>query len=208
MEKNGQTRRATLIKDGERLNVDVRNDEQGIHIQILGEYNDPRVVERLESQILSPDTTIQLQDRVSYSSIKAEIGFLKSAYLAAFAKLGYAYILRHELDVVRQQIRSPQSRLLEMFRLHACSGDEVEKALLLFWKPVHCLGVKIGKSIVCLPPPFDSAAFYERLQEKLKEIRTGSREETWQVAGSIDWPERLELALDFSGRYKITISSG
>ncbi|MGA2222248.1 MAG: HNH endonuclease [Verrucomicrobiia bacterium] len=204
MEKNGQTRRATLIKGEIQLNVDVRNDQKGIQIQILGEHNDPKVVEKSDSQILVDGTSFQLRDEVSYSRKMADVGYLKSAYLAAFAKLGYAYVLMHGLDRVRQQIRSPQSQLLEVFRLDAGSGDEIEKALLLFQRPIHCLGVKMGKSIVCLPPPpppFDRDGFYEKLQE----MRSASPGETWQIDGMIHWPERFELALDFCGKYRIEV---
>jgi len=199
MEKNGQTRKAILIKDGNQLNVEVRNDEQGINIKILGECNDPQVVNKLQLNVILTGTDIQLRDRVSFNKMNADIGYLKSAYLAAFAKLGYVYILRGELDRVRQQIRAPQTKLLELFRLEALSGDNAQKALFLFQSPIRCLGVRIGNVIVCLPHPFDRDEFYE----KIPDLRTAGGEATWHSNDNCDWPEKFELALDFSDRYRI-----
>jgi hypothetical protein len=68
MEKNGQTRRAKLIRDGHKLNVDVRHDEHGIHINVLGGHNDPRLVGKLPPDVLLAAGSIQLQDRVAFSS--------------------------------------------------------------------------------------------------------------------------------------------
>jgi len=197
MEKTGQTRRATLIKNGHQLNVDVRHDNQGINISILGEHNNPRVVEILQPRDILSGTSLQLRDRVSYSQTKADIGHLKSAYLAAFAKLGYAYILRRELNSVRQQIISPETQELGLLRLEARDGSNIQNDLFLFQSPVRCLGIKMGNVIICLP--VDSEGLYEKLQE----MRSVGWKETWQIKERCDWPDRFELALDFSGRYRI-----
>jgi len=199
MEKNGQTRKATLIKDGNELNVEVWNNEQGINVKILDGQNDPRVVEKLQPEDILAGTDLQLRDRVSFSKMKADVGYLKTAYLAAFAKLGYVYILRGELDRVRQQIRSPQTRLLDSFRLSAQSGDKNQKALFLFQSPIRCLGVIMGNEVVCLPQPFGGDGFYE----KLHEIRSIGGKGTWRTNGNYGWPKSFELVLDFSGRYRI-----
>jgi hypothetical protein len=168
--EHGQTRRAKLILYGEQLNVEVRKDEKGINIHILGEHNDPEAVKRSQSRPLGVGAELQLQDSVSYSRSKADVGYLKSAYLLAFAKLGYAYILRQELEKVRRKIRLPQSEELQTIRLHARNRDEIDRALILFRKPIHCLAVKMGKIIVCLPPPpppLEVNGFYESLEERL-----------------------------------------
>jgi hypothetical protein len=196
MAKDGKTRRATLIKDGQSLNVEVRNDAHGPTIQILRQ-NEPQLIDKLQLKVLLSGSDLTLRDRISYSRSKANVGYLKSAYLAAFAKLGYTYILRPELDRVRQQIRSPHVQLLKLFRLEASGADDVEKALLLFQNPVRCVGVKIGKTIVCLP--VDGIDLYEKLQQ----MRSAGWEDTWQVSEKSEWPERFELMLDFSGRYRL-----
>lgn len=43
-----------------------------------------------------------------YSHARAEASWLRSAYLAFFAALGYRFILRKELDAVRHRIRVPE----------------------------------------------------------------------------------------------------
>jgi hypothetical protein len=46
----------------------------------------------------------------------ASVGWLRAAYLVAFATLGCVYILRQELEQVRQQIQDPQATILSLDR--------------------------------------------------------------------------------------------
>lgn len=54
-----------------------------------------------------------------FSRQRARTSWLRSAYLAFFAALGYRFILRPELEAVRRAITSPDQLLIERFRIIA-----------------------------------------------------------------------------------------
>jgi hypothetical protein len=148
-------------------------------------------------KVIQSGKSIQLSDTVSYIRKAADIGYLKSAYLSAFAKLGYTYILRKALNRVRQQIQDPTCQTLKTIRVYAnnFSMSMPERVFVLFHEPISCLSVKIDDSIVCLPLPDGDDFFYE----KLDEMRANGHVFTWQGKETIQWTKKLELALDFAG---------
>jgi len=191
--KDGQIRRAKLIVHDLEINVHVKRDEKGNEIKILGSDNNPKDIEKLPEKIQS-NKGFNLRDTVSYSRRTADIGYLKTAYLAAFAKFGYSYILRLALNRVREQIKDPSSRVLETVRVY-CDGISIsKKVFLLFHEPIRCLGIKVENSIVCLPLPDGDDIFYKTLAE----MRASGRIFTWRSNATIKWPKRFELPLDFA----------
>lgn len=193
---DGLVRRAKIIVGGVAANIDLRRDENGTHMQVLGGENDPKAVEGLQSALgrIQSGGSLDLRDGVSYSRRKADVGYLRSAYLAAFAKLGYTYILRPPLDRVRQQIQDPTCRALPTVRVYAADFGATGWAFLLFYEPIACLAAKIRDSVVCLPLPDGDDLFYEELTT----LRASGTRLTWRASGSIRWPDRFELALDFA----------
>ena len=194
---DGQVRRAKIVVQGIRANVDVRRDEKGIQIQVLGGENDPKAVGALQPVLrdgIQSGSSFQLRDTVSFSRKEADIGYLSSAYLAAFAKLGYTYILRAALDRVRQQIQDPTCRALETVRVYAGDFGGTERAFFLLDEPISCLAAKIRDSVVCLPSPYGDDHFYEELTS----LRGSGGRVTWRRSEAIRWPDRFELALDFA----------
>jgi hypothetical protein len=194
---NGDERRAKVIVGGVTANVSLRYDEHGFHINVLSQ-NNPRAVDSLKGALahaVKTGTSFNLRDTVSYTRRGADVGYLRTAYLAAFAKLGYAYILRSALERVREQIRTPAAKTLQTVRLFSNDLGPFEKGFVVMHDPFPCLAVKIRDSMVCLPAPDgDDDQFYEMLAEmrKRKVVRQ------WHGSGTIRWPTRMELALDFA----------
>lgn len=192
-------RRAKIRVDGLSLNVDVSRNDGGIHIQILGDQNAPETVKALQSRfptVLEAQQSFDLQDSVAYRRVDADVSYLRAAYLVAFAKLGYAYILSPSLDRVRRKIQDPGSELLPVVRIYCSERHLGEKAILLAERPATCLAVKFSDSVVCLPAIGQGDGFYEELAV----LRSGSRSETWHFSGTMRWPERFEAALDTQAR--------
>ena len=52
-----------------------------------------------------------------FSRERARVSWLRSAYLAFFATLGYRFIFRPELDVVRVRINDPKREEPRTFRI-------------------------------------------------------------------------------------------
>jgi hypothetical protein len=190
----GPVRRAKLTVEGIQANVGLRRGEKGIQMHVLGPENDPTVVEALQSALrgMQSGGTLELRDSISYSRPRADVAYLKAAYLAAFAWLGYAYILRSALDRVRQQIHDPGCRALEAVRVYDADFGATGRAFFLLEKPISCLAAKIADSVVCLPLPDGNDLFYEQLAAS----RASGGKLTCQGRGPIPWPDKFELALD------------
>jgi len=207
LSRDAQSRRAKLDVRGTAVNIELKRDETGTRIHIPKGQNDPEVVKRFPwhmSDLIECGGEFRLQDTVSYSKRKADISYLKSAYLAAFAKLGYAYILRPALNRVRKQIQNPSEICLEVVRLYASDIDAVPKAFLLVQEPVRCLGAKIDNSVLCLPLIDGDDTFYEELTA----LRSQGEPKTWRGTAKIEWPRRFELALDFASESEMQTQSG
>ena len=58
------------------------------------------------------------------NAMKADVAMLKSAYLYAFYKLGYKYILSENLDAIRKQIQNPNEDILPPYYLQSDLIDE------------------------------------------------------------------------------------
>jgi len=191
---DGQPRRAKIVVGGHEARIDLHRDENGFHMDVLGGQNDPKAVEALKvalKGVLEAQGTFNLRDSVSYSRRNADTGFLKSAYLAAFAKLGYTYILKPALNRVRQ-IQEPSCRVLDTVRVYCGKSGSTEQTFLLLHEPVRCMAVKITDSVICLPLLDGDDSFYETLAQ----LRKDRRQMEWRGNGTIRWPDRFELALD------------
>ena len=158
--------------------------------------------------------TIDANDRANYSNFRAElennwdgcnlqvdfditstkrmdeysnISILRSAYLMAFVKMGYMYILPEHLDKVREQIQNRDKDILGSSYLVGRGIDmmpeEIEGVYYGFVNDVRCVLVimnlqlrekdaTIHKVVVALPNPGESAmSLYSKL-EKMEATKT------------------------------------
>jgi hypothetical protein len=95
----------------------------------------------------------------------ARAGYLRAAYLVAFAQFGYRYILNAALDPVRLQIRRPKDEIIPAATFGvAPTAPKTTKHLIVAREPAALRGivVQLGRRIVLLPPPNDRS-FYDRV---------------------------------------------
>jgi hypothetical protein len=98
----------------------------------------------------------------TYSPSRADTSWLRSAYLAFFATLGYHFILRRELDIVRDRIQNPMLEAPRAFKLTRreesepllghIDAPEVLRSYVMFY----------GRNMVFLPR-YGDHTLYERL---------------------------------------------
>src|SRR5438552_3370473 len=101
-----------------------------------------------------------------YDEPRARAALLRSAYIAAFALLGYRYILRSALDVVRDQIAKPDADLIPRFSLHLGGAEpRTHRLIISVTQPasLRCVLVGIGDQAVFLPGLEPWPRIYERL---------------------------------------------
>ena len=128
---------------------------------------------------------------------RARIALLRAAYLVAFAALGYRYVLREELEIVREQILNPDDALIERFSLHF-ERTKYVRGIVRVTRPraLECILVQMNEHVVFLPglKP-GSNGIYDRLAaRKLWPPRSRTfRHLAWQP---VVWPTRPVLTLD------------
>lgn len=103
--------------------------------------------------------------RRSYRPFRVRAGWLRAAYLVAFAAFGYAYVFDASLKRVRDQIRHPDSDVLATFDVLNPESDARLRKLHLIAPPewLHCLAVQMGRHTVFLP--WGDDAVYDRITE-------------------------------------------
>ncbi len=110
-------------------------------------------------------TEFQIRLRKGYIPRRSEISWLRSAYLLAFAWLGYRYVYRDLLDIVRAQIREPATRHVGAFCGYTGAADA--RRIIAIQEPEWLRGIAVSAHgrIVLLPLFDEDHGFYERFAE-------------------------------------------
>jgi hypothetical protein len=124
-----------------------------------------------------------------FSSARARVGWLRAAYLAFFAALGYRFIMRPELDVVRERIKKPEEAEPEPFRV--VSREKRRPALIIVKSPEDFQGYVMfhGHNTIFLPRWGDHKLYQRLAAHPSVEVNFTGKE--------MSWPNRPVLALDF-----------
>lgn len=160
------------------------------HFLVLGlpQSNPPEVTRQIQDamEMIGQEHSFKLSlTKNRYSPQRERISWLRAAYLAAFAALGYRYILRSILDPVRQQILDPDKEVIHTFKLDDAVAPSDRRFIVFVSKPdwVRGLAVAMGRYIVLLPVDTDDTNFYERLKSNttagLKAELSGQLQLTW-----------------------------
>lgn len=176
------------------INISVQGSE-GYFIKDLPKNNHPAVHRQMVAvfeKLAEKGTWDGFQFRITLPGVdmrKARIGYLRSAYLIAFAALGYRFALSPSLDPVRKQLLDVDSKLLENFHWTLRDVKAEGRHLVIMEKPVVSLCVQFDRTVIMLPGRSDDEEFYKDLQARFKGDLS---------VREIAWPRGLKLALDFS----------
>jgi hypothetical protein len=132
----------------------------------------------------------------SFDRRAAYVGWLRSAYIVAFAALGHTYLRTSDLKLVREQIQNPSAHVLHHFSLldQDAPGElrEIRWVLEPGW--LDGLVIRMGRHVVFLPQPDAPSGFYDRLAART----TGEGMTRMTVAGKeVVWPRGPRFDLDF-----------
>jgi|GEM_PF-5276873 len=76
--------------------------------------SDEYTIPKVEKLVRGNDNKMNLLVKFSRPAERvANLTLLKTAYLLAFEKLGYAYILHEQFDLIREQIRCPEKEIIK-----------------------------------------------------------------------------------------------
>lgn len=182
--------------------VEVYRSSGGLLILGLPKNNPPettrRIRQAMERMISRQGHSFTISfSKETYSEPHECVSWLRAAYLAAFAALGYRYILRNSLNLVRQQIFEPDKKIIERFSISDPGASPERRLIILVSEPdwVRGLAIAMGPHIVLLPPwHTNDTDFYERLGSA---VAAGSKAE---LKGSqpLTWPQGPVFELDFT----------
>jgi hypothetical protein len=101
-----------------------------------------------------------------HSHARAVTGWLRSAYLAFFATLGYRFIFRPELDIVRAKIREPESELLRRFRVTLPTFSATRRLIDIEAPDEFRSYAMLYRNYAVFLPHYNDNSFYQRLAER------------------------------------------
>lgn len=198
----GYPLRGKLHVDSLSLNVSIERRDEGLSISGLEKQNPPGACNRLK-QILDEYVNTKKRDwklhlsfpTIKYSMSHQRVSWLRAAYLAAFAALGYRYAFRPVLNMVRDQIRNPGEDVISFFHFVRQEAPSPSQFLMLVRSPQWAKGVLVnmGRHYVMLPFLDNDSDFYERLA-----IGSKKNLQTRLDGLVIDWPKEPKHLFDFS----------
>ncbi|WP_372635494.1 hypothetical protein [Fodinibius sp.] len=192
-----------LTMGGKKVNTHTQIKKDKILFKIPKKYNHPDNLDHIfkhldtvyENQSWSNEK-FNISPDISYSKRKVELSYLKTAYLASFALLGYRYILNKEFDVIRQQLLNPSKEIFQPYIFTLPKEIKRERKIISVEKPIKSIAVQIDENIVFLPPvenPIGSLS-------KIKDYLSKSNEKDQFSGEEFPWPHSLQLVLDFMAK--------
>ncbi len=158
--------------EGIRNNGSIRFD--GGKFVMLGDpgQNNPATLaahtEALER--LSSGSSLELRFRVRASPRLAAIGWMRSAYLAAFAVYGYRYVLQPAFEPLRETIANPEGAEFDPVVLQAPDEGALDPLIVEVAAPSSlqgCRAAVFGPRLILLPPWQAPERWFAGLRERL-----------------------------------------
>lgn len=183
-----------------------RTEDGGIQAFGVPRQNDPKVAaahwqaldEYVDRKIQNPDVSFTLH--TVYDEARARISWIRSAYLAAFAGLGWSYILRPVMQPIRDQLTEPESAILPTHMLRSLGADPGVRRILLVEQPeeLRCVAVVMGEFTVFLPGIYQPRG-YQEIVEAVLDAKQRQRQEgvTLDMNGKeVPWPRTARYSMD------------
>jgi len=198
MSRNAGPHRVKLSYDKFAINADIGRTKKGIEITCVPGRNDPSVLSKVHNRLKETrgkpfELGVSLGG--GYTQRSADVGYLRTAFLAAFARLGYRWSITPDKDSIRKQIRSPGDVILENFRTHLRgSAADIPKGLYILREPIHAMLVKIDTTGVFLP--WLSGHTPEEISEWIVGEKQRKKSAKYTFVESWSWPRGMELYFD------------
>jgi hypothetical protein len=171
--------KANLRTQSGRVPIRLSSEDRNFHMVGVPHASDPRthagVLQDFEGATVGPNWqdfsfTIEFP---AFCPERARSSWLRSTYLAFFAALGYRFIFRPELDVVRARIREPEANQPKTFRL--ITVESFEPTLLRIKTPeaLRSYTMLHSRNAIFLPR-YNDHELYTRLEQSGSERLTAT----------------------------------
>lgn len=200
----GRTLQVTLHADGIPLRGTAQWTAKGVQIFGVPKQNDPRIqaahFKALDAYVESgnPAPNLSFTVHPRFDEARARLSWIRAAYLAAFAALGWSYILRPVMDPVRDQLKNPNDRILSTYIFHNANASPDERRVLLVDSPdeLRCVAVVMGEHTVFLPGLWRPMT-WEALAEAFARRRAAGDQLSVNLDGNeAPWPTKPTYLLD------------
>jgi hypothetical protein len=141
----------------------------GIAFFGIPKINNPTDIQRMEehmrmlSEAWTTDFGITVTPQLRYSPDRARVSWIRTAYLAAFALLGWKDVLQPALQPIREQLMNPSTVTLPPLSMYDPNGNPDRHELWFIKEPTEhqSLLVVCGQHGVFLPVPNDPRSLEE-----------------------------------------------
>lgn len=137
-----------------------------------GQNNAARVSAHTKSlERLGSGSSLDLRFRVKGNPRGAGLGWMRSAYLAAFAVYGYRYVLQSAFGPLREAIADPNAGLFDPVILRSPDDGALDPLIAEVTAPAHlagCRAVVFGPRLILLPPWGAPDDWFVTLNERLR----------------------------------------
>ncbi|WP_343448823.1 HNH endonuclease [Micromonospora oryzae] len=195
---------AIVYADGIPLRGTAQWTEGGVHVFGVPSQNDPKVqaahLRAMDAYVdkRDPNPGISLTINGRYSDTRARYSWIRSAYLAAFAALGWSYIFRPVMRPVIDQFKDPTANVLPTYMFRDPSAGPDFRRILLVDDPdeLRCVAVAMGELVVFLPGLFRPQT-WAQLAEAFGRLRGAEDRLTVNLNGKeVPWPRWPMYFLD------------
>jgi hypothetical protein len=132
--------------------------------------------------------------RDTHDARLASVGWLRAAFLVAFAAFGYGFAYSSRLQLVRSQLDAPSTSIIRTFATTHPTVDPAIRRLLIVEEPHQLSGslaVQMGRHLVFLP--FTADGLYEQLAGMAKK----SARFNFNLRGlPVAWPKEPRHLID------------
>lgn len=200
---SGQWRKATSYMDGIPLRGEARMTIGGLLFRGIPRQNAPATRAKFEAALAAhgssnPGRSFSVTVHVGFEDARARLSLIRAAYLAAFAGLGWTYILQPALRPVREQLRSPDSEILKPYRFCDPTAPRSQRSILVVNDPpeLASVAVTMGEFTVFLPGLWDDRDWESVAESFARRAGPDDRLEVNLNGKAVPWPTSPTYLLD------------
>jgi hypothetical protein len=178
-------------------------DGENVRFSTVPKQNPPGVADAIGERMSLVDEGMPFDLTLAESALPrwSAIGWMRSAYLIAFAALGYTYIVgTPALEPLRRQFLEPDCEHIPIDAVLPVGTDRRQdhktrqlRAAVSGHDTDGMLVAVLGWHLIHLPAPGASSDFYDRLANDSAFAMRATQVNRWR---SIPFPRRMECALD------------
>ncbi len=195
--------KATSHANGIPLRGKARITNGGLLFVGIPHQNAPTVAAEFEAAVSAygssnPGPGLSVTVHTSFDDARARLSLIRAAYLAAFAGLGWTYILRPALSPVREQSRAPDVQIIKPYLFRDPSTPSTRRGILVVSDPpdLAAVAVTIGEFTVFLPGLGQDGGWEQVARSYARRAESDGRLGVRLHGKAVPWPTSPSYFLD------------